>query len=229
MNRTRLRVQTAGVLALVILVGWPQFRSIRAITVWRESGPLTPRPELIANDPRIAAGQAQGGLLRVGYGSLRNLSSDAVQGRRGRRGRSFGFSPAVAALGGRINAIDCQARTSLNRPVSFARVALRDITTGRIEARGTADKDGRCAFVDVASSSYVIELVGGDGSVLASSTRVGADDGELQHANVFVSSDATVGGIFGDVRPGASETVARAAETGAQGIGQPIATNSPQQ
>ena len=222
-------MQTAGVLALVILVGWPQFRSIRAITVWRDAGPLAPRPELIANDPRIAAGQAQGGLVRVGYGSLRNLSPDAVQGRRARRGRTFGFSPAVAALGGRLNAIDCQARTSLNRPVSYARVSLRDITTGRIEARGTADKDGRCVFVDVSSSSYVIELVGGDGTVLASSERVGVNDGELQHANVFVSSDATVGGIFGDVRPGANDPVRRAAENGVQSIGQPIATNSPQQ
>ena len=65
------------------------------------------------------------------------------------RGNAFYLSPAVAALGGKLNALLGFARTSLNAPIPYARVLLRNILTGQVMGRGVANDQGMFSFVDL--------------------------------------------------------------------------------
>ena len=53
-----------------------------------------------------------------------------------------------------------------NTPIPFARVRLRNVSSGRIESHAAANERGQFAFQDVESGSYMIELVTEQGRVL---------------------------------------------------------------
>jgi hypothetical protein len=54
-----------------------------------------------------------------------------------------------------------------NSPVKFAKIRLRNIVTGRIQAGVVANEDGRFVFADMPPGGYLVELVNDDGQVLA--------------------------------------------------------------
>ena len=112
----------------------------------------------------------------------------------------WSFTPLpVAALGGKINALLGMVRTSLNRPVPYAMVVLRNILTGQVRARTTANGRGEFSFVDLDSNLYVVELVQADGSVVATSSMVGLVRGEVLQIEVRVAAGMrTVAVAFGD-------------------------------
>lgn len=54
-----------------------------------------------------------------------------------------------------------------NSPIPNARLRLRNVQTGRVEATTTADEEGRFTFAAVEGGSYVVELLSETGKVLA--------------------------------------------------------------
>lgn len=77
-----------------------------------------------------------------------------------------GRGTAAATSGVRATSILGTAWHADNTPIPFARVRLRNGSTGRIESHAAANEMGQFAFQDVESGSYVIELVTDDGRVL---------------------------------------------------------------
>jgi hypothetical protein len=167
-------------------VGYPQFRQpARPVTIWRTAGPLTPRPDLVASDRRFAYGVAGASAMQ---GDLRY--SDG----RSEHGSAADRQDARTGLSSRSSQISGRARTSLNQPIPFATLLLRNLRTGRIESRVRADQNGRFQFDTLVSSRYVVELLGVDGAVLAAS-EFGAS-GE-SNGIVRVSANATPRALFG--------------------------------
>jgi hypothetical protein len=190
MRLRALALQATLLVGVTATVGYPEFRRpARPITVWRTAGPLTPRPDLVAGDPRFSYGvnnaslpavEPGGGRLAAARGAVRSdrpRSRDAAMARR-----------SVRIVG--------SARTALNQPVPFAVMALRDLRTGRIEARARANQDGHFDFGTFAVGSYVVELLGADGSVIAASNLIG-DSPITGTAVVRVSGDTTPRALFG--------------------------------
>ena len=73
-----------------------------------------------------------------------------------------------------------------NAPIPHARVLLRNIDTGEVQDRATADELGRFSFVDLKPSRYVVELLGPDGVVVAASSLVTMSTGRLERVEVRV-------------------------------------------
>jgi hypothetical protein len=113
--------------------------------------------------------------------------------------RPFYTPYAVAALGGKLNALTGLARTSLNAPIPYAKVLLRNIRTGQVMARATANDQGQFSFLDLDSSSYVVELLGEDGSVVAASPMVALGLGDVRQTDVHAAaSAASLNASFGN-------------------------------
>lgn len=238
MTSARFGVQAAFVVLLIVLVSWPEPRHVRAGgLVWREGGPLSvSRGGYAAGryDPRSAANRR----FEIGWGSAslqrtsagmsqdalrRKLQDSGIEGRR-----KVVPSAAVLALGGRFNAVVGAARTALNAPVPFARVVLRSIESGLAEARATADEDGRFTFLDVLPSGYIVELLGANGSVVATSELVAVDAGEVEETTVRLPIARGLSSAFGTLAPTAAESVTAAVQDGIRARTEPARTISPQ-
>lgn len=179
MRRTHLGVQAAIVLTMVTLVSWPQFRPVRSQSVWR----FVPQSvlEARANDAARFAGRP----VRGGNG----VDQTAPTQRGAAQNAALGYVPApVAALGGRVNALVGRARTSLNAPIPFARVLLRNVLTGQVILQTTADRYGDFQFLDLDATAYIVELLGADGSVVATSTMTTMARGEVRQTEVRVAA-----------------------------------------
>lgn len=194
MNK-RLGAQALVVVALIVMVSWPEFYTSRPNTMWRFAPELQQTAEAAElNAYRYADEQRT---ARSGIGSL--FGPDGLSARAGflprttagsTTQRTFSLPPAVAEAGGKINAVMGRARTSLNTPIPYARVLLRNIRTGAIEARATANEEGRYTFLDVSASGYIVELLGSDGTVVAASEMVAVAPGDLRETTVRVSATA---------------------------------------
>jgi hypothetical protein len=206
MKGRHLGVQTAIVLTMVAFVSWPQFRPIRAQSVWRYAPAAAQQartddaarysdPEAIRNS---SAGVGQ--TARTTYASSTQAQIDADKRADDLKAALSSFTPLpVAALGGRTNALVGLARTSLNGAIPYAMVLLRNILTGQVRARATANDRGQFSFVDLDSNLYVVELLGPDGSVVATSPMVGLVRGEVRQIEVRVAAGMrTVAVAFGD-------------------------------
>jgi hypothetical protein len=198
MRRTHLGVQAAIVLTMVAFVSWPQFRPVRAQSVWR----YAPNAVLQAqtNDAaRFAGDRASANgrpLMGVDDAAFRTATQNAMAGQNG---PAYYTSAAVAAVGGKLNALLGFARTSLNVPIPYARVVLRNIRTGQVLARTTADGQGQFSFLDLETNSYVVELLGADGSVVAASPLVSMARGEVRQTQLrAAAAAATVAASFGN-------------------------------
>src|SRR5262249_39087331 len=77
-----------------------------------------------------------------------------------------------------FTAIQGSALTSTNGILTDATVQLRDARFGRIVDVTVTDKAGVFVFRQVSPGTYVIELVGPDGSVLAASQILNVNAGE---------------------------------------------------
>lgn len=121
-----------------------------------------------------------------------------------------GRERVVAARG---TAITGSAWNADSSPIPQARVRLRSLQSGRIEAVAMATEAGRFAFASVEGGSYLVELVSESGKVLAVGnafaiapgetvatfvrlgTRVPWYDGFFSNAAAAVASSAAAAGI----------------------------------
>ena len=235
MTPARLGVHVLIVLTLMLAVSWPDLGRVRAGSVWRANGPLSAS--------RSAASPTSGGIPgrtgrrtgEYGFGSAayapstggpglrQRLSEDHVEGRRRRP-----VHPGVLALGGKINAILGSARTALNAPMPGALLVLRNLQSGQVEARATADEAGEFVFLDVAPSNYLVELLGPGGEVNATSESLTIDLGELVQTTVRGTSVGALKAIFGGVMEStANDAVAAASRDGVTRVATPERCVSP--
>ena len=191
MKRTHLGIQAFIVLAMVSFVSWPQFRPVRAQSIWR----YTPAAVLEARtiDAARYAGAAAVSNRRPSISELSSSSPELVPTPQAASaavddGRVEFTSGAIAALGGTDNALVGLAQNSLNASIPRARVVLRDIRTGEALQQTTADELGQFWFVDLPASEYVVELLGPDGSVAAASEVVKTSKGRLLRTVVRVAA-----------------------------------------
>lgn len=100
--------------------------------------------------------------------------------------------PAVeegaGAFGASTNAIIGTARGAGRGPLPEAQVQLRDLRTGQVVERVTADADGRFAFRSLEPSTYLVEMTLADGSVVALSEAVTIGSGEIIQTLVQLAS-----------------------------------------
>lgn len=229
MTPARFGLQTMVVLVLVALVSWPQHRQLTADTFWHADGPLSIREGAVETRVKSA------GLHRIGYGS----ASEATLGANGAaalhrklyendiEGRRRPVPAEVLALGGKINGIVGFARTSRNAPIPFARVVLRNLATGAIEARAVADERGRFAFLDVIPSGYVVELVDGNEKIVATSEKVLISVNELRETVVRSSNRLVFASFGGALAPTAREPIDTAVNQGVSRVAAPERCASP--
>lgn len=205
MKGTHFGVQAVIVLGLVALVSWPEYRPVRAQSIWRYTPAASRQTE--AKDlarlyvegnrtPVVGFGPASDGSSQLAQLAQQTETNSSVAGEINRRDAT---PISVAALGARLNALIGLALTSLNTPIPYARLALRNIHTARVEAHATANSEGRFAFLDITPSSYVVELLAPDGSVIATSEVVGLEQGDVRQTTVRMAASAsTVASAFGN-------------------------------
>jgi hypothetical protein len=231
MTPARFGLQAAIVLALIALVSWPEHRQLAAGAFWQSRGPLTARKgqdNAASRSGRrrylIGYGSASEAALGVGGASSlhRKLYENDVEGRRRRR------TPAdVLARGGKLNGIFGYALSATNGPVPFARVVLRNLATGLVEARGAANEHGEFTFLDVMpGKGYIVELLDENGSVVATSEVIEIELNDLRDTTVRMSGrqSALFGGAIG---PSAQQAVAAAANNGVNRVAAPDRCASP--
>ena len=85
------------------------------------------------------------------------------------KGRGITVSSALpgGAVAGRATSILGAAWNADNTPIPAAKIRLRNVLTGRIEATSVANDLGQFTFDGMESGSYVIELVSDSGKILA--------------------------------------------------------------
>ena len=229
MTRVRFGLQAVIVLGLFVLLSWPEQQQLRAVSPWRAEGPIA--------SVRLPAGVDGGfgsGALRpeTGYGGARAGGASGTSNLERRLyenpfedGRGFVPPASVLALGGRINAIVGRAWTPLNSPIPFARLLLRNTLNGQVEARAIADGQGAFTFLDVVPSGYIVELLGADGAVIATSEFVPVALGDFKETLVRAAGGLAA---FGDVAGTADEPVGLAASSGVTRVTEPETSISPQ-
>lgn len=119
---------------------------------------------------------------------------------------------ASGAVGTRSTSILGTAWEADNTPIPNARLRLRNVLSGKIAATTTANEMGQFAFNDIESSSYLVELVGGNGKILTVGHTFTVAPGET--VATFVRLGTRVpwfNGFFGNA---ASAVAATAASTG---------------
>jgi hypothetical protein len=196
MRRAHLGVQAIAVLAMVATVSWPEFRPVWSHSGTRSVWRYAPSAVLQAktNDAARFAGDARAAAIqpRLSNAAFATaVDSTASNPVAGAQHPSYYTPAAVAVLGGRVNALLGFARTSLNTPIAYARVVLRNIRTGRVFARAVANERGEFSFVDVEANAYIVELLGADGSVVAASPLVMMARGDVQQTELRVAASAT--------------------------------------
>jgi hypothetical protein len=88
-----------------------------------------------------------------------------------------------------VNALSGTALTSLNAPIPYARLILRNILTGQVVGQATANASGQFSFVDLDPNLYIVEVLGANGAVLGTSMMVsGMSRGEQRTLEVRVAS-----------------------------------------
>lgn len=118
-------------------------------------------------------------------------------------------TPAAAFATIHVSAVS-EANTALSRRL----VRLRDARYGRMVAVNTTDEAGTFTFRDVDPGSYIIELLGGDQSIQATSALLSVGAGAVLYAVVRLPSRREPAAAFFDrrvVRAGAIIAAAAAA------------------
>ena len=110
--------------------------------------------------------------------------------------------------------IQGNALTSTNGMLTDATVRLRDARFGRIVDVTVTDKAGVFVFRQVSPGTYVIELVGADGSVLAASQLLDVNAGDAVSAVVKLPFRMPFVGALGNKASTAAIITATAAASG---------------
>src|SRR5438093_228830 len=111
--------------------------------------------------------------------------------------------------------IQGNALSATNGVLPNAVVRLRDVRFGRVAGTTITDKSGLFEFRGIEPGSYVIELVGSDQTILATSQILVVDAGQAVSAVVKLPFSAPpFGGIFGHTAASAAVVAAAAAASG---------------
>jgi hypothetical protein len=111
--------------------------------------------------------------------------------------------------------IQGNALTSTNGVLPDGTVRLRDVRFGRIVATTITDKSGLFEFRGIEPGSYVVELLGNDLTILATSQILSIDAGQALSAVVKLPFRAApFGGIFGHTAASAAVVASAAAASG---------------
>ena len=189
MKRAHLTIQAAVLAAVVSFVAWPDFRPVRARSIWRYT------PDTVLQARTIDASRFAEPTNR----RSREISSDD---------KAFPVSTPDSVTG--------VARTSLNAAIPYAHVALRDLRSGELAAHTIADSTGEFHFVHVDGNIYLIELIGPDGAVVGISGIVDTAAQRMRIADVRAASSAAAvrASLADTLVPTAPQATRAAADTG---------------
>ena len=108
----------------------------------------------------------------------------------------------------------------------ISKVRLRNLQTGRADAAATANEEGRFTFQNLEGGSYVIELVGDDGKVIALSQSFRIEPGETVATFVRLGvRQPRLAGLFSNA---AAAVISAASSAGVTAIGSQAPPASPQ-
>jgi hypothetical protein len=114
-----------------------------------------------------------------------------------------------ATVGARATSILGAAWNSDNTPIPAARVRLRNVLSGRIEATTVANELGQFAFSGVETGSYVVELVSESGKALGIGHTFTVAPGETIATFVRLAAKAPwFSGFFGNAASGLASIAA---------------------
>jgi len=113
-----------------------------------------------------------------------------------------------------------------NTPLPNARVRLRNLQTGRIDASAAANENGQFTFESLEGGSYVIELVGDASKVIALGKTFRIEPGETVATFVRLASrQPRFAGLFSNA---AAAIISAASGAGITAIGSQAPPASPQ-
>jgi len=153
-------------------------------------------------------------------GVLVCLTSGAVLAERGAR---TGALSLAAQAAGTVRGV---VWTADNSPVPNAKVRLRDLQVGRLEAEAVTTERGEFVFDKVHSASYIIEVVDESGKVIAVGQSFRVDSGAT--VATFVRLPARQSWIAGAFTNTAAAVIAAASSAGVTAIGSKAPPVSPQ-
>jgi hypothetical protein len=125
--------------------------------------------------------------------------------------RTGGLTPVTSVRG--------VAWNSDNSPLPTAKVRLRNLHTGRVDATAVTTEIGQFTFNGLDSGAYVIELVGDSGSVIAVGQSFRLETGET--VATFVRLPPRQSWFAGAFSNTAAAVVAAASSAGVTAIGSP--------
>ena len=131
----------------------------------------------------------------IGAAAPRAAAQGAAQTRVGTTNLLPGTRPTLSTIQG--NAI-----TSTNNPLPFATVRLRNAATGAVSPTQIADRAGLYVFRQVDAGSYIVELVGSDGSIMAATRIIPVTVGEFLLVPVQLPFNISfLAGLLGNATP----------------------------
>jgi len=104
--------------------------------------------------------------LLAGGGAGPLAASDRVTAKHAGSGTDVPHTAAGGAVAARTTSILGVAWNADNSPVTNARLRLRNVVTGRVEATAVANDVGRFTFENIEGGTYVVELVHESGKVM---------------------------------------------------------------
>lgn len=120
-----------------------------------------------------------------------------------------GLPGSTGAVGTRSTSILGTAWEADNTPIPHARLRLRNVLSGKIEATTTANEMGQFAFNDIESGSYLVELVGENGKILAIGHAFTVAPGDTVATFVRLGTKVPwFNGFFGNAASAVSATAA---------------------
>jgi hypothetical protein len=135
-------------------------------------------------------------------------------------------TPARSASVARSTSVHGVVWNADNTPLPNARVRLRNLQTGRIDASAAANENGQFTFESLEGGSYVIELVGDAGKVIALGQTFRIEPGETVATFVRLASrQPRFAGLFSNA---AAAVISAASSAGLTAIGSQAPPASPQ-
>lgn len=131
--------------------------------------------------------------------------------------------PVAKVAGRRSASVMGAAWNADNAPLKGARVRLRNVLSGQIEASAVANDAGQFAFDNVEGGTYIVELVNEGGKVLAVGHPFTISAGETVATFVRLSTKAPwIEGFFTNAAAAAISTAASEGITAIAPVARPV-------